>query len=381
MPLLQADDRRQRPCRVLTLAYSRAANPYLDLFAAALAGHGIEVGYELQVRDSWLRANRHGFEALHIHWPEALWHLPGAGGARRLRNVAGLWRFLRLGGRQGLMRIWTVHNLQHHEGSDWVDELGYRVLARHADLLICHSRGTAAAVVERHRPRGRVVVMPIGSYTGLYPEPRPRAEVLARLGLRDDLPVVCSIGQLRPYKGLEVACAAARLLAGKVQLVIAGNPHVHFDVGALRASLDGVEGARVLPQYVSDQEFADLVAASEAMVLPYRKITGSSAVPAACSLGRGVVASDLPFFRETLEPQPDAGVLFEPENAEDLARAVLEYLGKPAETRRAAAHRLAQYYSWERCIVPVVEGIRGWLEARLPNSYGSAHVTLPWLHT
>jgi glycosyltransferase involved in cell wall biosynthesis len=349
----------------LTLAYSREANPYLDLFAAALARHDIEVRYELQIRDSWLRANSDRFEGLHLHWPELLWNWPGAGRVRRLRNVAGLWRFLRLGRRQGLMRIWTVHNLEHHEGSDWVDELGYRVLARHADLLICHSRGTAAAVAQRHRPHARVVVMPIGSYAGHYPEPRPRAEVLARLGLREDLPVLCSIGQLRPYKGLDVACAVARLLAGKVQFVLAGNPHVHFDVGALRAALDGVAGARVLPQYVSDQEFADLIAASEGMVLPYRKITGSSALLASCSLGRGVVASDLSYFREILQPEPDAGVLFEPESPEDLARAVLEYLGMPAEIRRAAALRLAQHYSWERCIVPVVEAIRAW---RAPRS-------------
>ena len=59
-------------------------------------------------------------------------------------------------------------------------------------------------------------------------------------------------------------------------------------------------------EFVSDQAYSDIVAAADAVLLPYRKITGSAVLLAAWTLGRGVVASDLPYFREMADGEPES---------------------------------------------------------------------------
>ena len=282
---------------------------------------------------------------------------------------------MQLAKRLEIKRIWTLHNLEHHEGVDWVDRWGYRVLARHSDMVICHSQSAAEALRRRDHPRGRLVVMPYGNYGLAYPEARPRALVLKELGLMPELPMVCCIGNLRQYKGLEIVCGAIKKLGNQFQLVIAGRPWPGFDLPTLRRMVESLPSGRLVDHWLSAQEFADIVGASDAVVLPYLNITGSGALYAAWSLGRGVIASDLPFFRETLGPEPDAGRLFRSGLDDSLADAIIEYLRIPSERRTAAALRLMQQHSWERCIQPVAEVLLEWSRAKACKAYPASFVT------
>ena len=94
-----------------------------------------------------------------------------------------------------------------------------------------------------------------------------------------------------------------------MQLAVAGPAHAGFDVAGLREAIERVPGAIVIPRQLNDQEFADLMAASDAAFLPYRNVTGSGVLLTAIGFGRPVIAADLPYFREVLAPEPEAGVL------------------------------------------------------------------------
>jgi glycosyltransferase involved in cell wall biosynthesis len=217
---------------------------------------------------------------------------------------------------------------------------------------------------ERYRPSGSLVQMLYGNTFASLPPPRPRFVVLQELGLNPDLPVVCNIGLLRQYKGLDVACDAIRLLRGKFQLIIGGPPHENFDLESLRCTGKKIEGCVLLDRRLTDQEVADIHAASEAALLPYRKITGSTALLTSWSMGRGVVASDLSFFREMLQPEPWGAKLVPAGDATAMAQGIQEYCTVPAEIRSRAALRLAERYSWENCIEPVGAMMRNWFAER-----------------
>jgi len=116
----------------------------------------------------------------------------------------------------------------------------------------------------------------------------------------------------------------------------------------------------LLDHWLSEQEFADIVEASDAVLLPYREITGSGALLAAWTLGRGVVASDLPYFREVSKPEPDAAQFFPVENSPALAGAILEYTSIPFEVRHRAALRMAERYTWEWCVESLVQLLEDW---------------------
>lgn len=332
------------------------SNPYQRLFYLALAERGYNFAGEFHVNDAWLRQNIGSTDILHFHWPEETWRCRGRSRLARLRGVIGLHRFLQIAKRNHLRIAWTVHNLQHHEGSDFIDHLGCRVLARQCDLLICHSNAAAVELRDRY-PFSHLVVMRHGAYTGGYGKPRPRDVVLEELGLSSRQPVVAVLGLMRSYKGIEFAAEAARHLGGDVQFIFAGAPCSGFDPSFLCSLASEVPTVRVMARALASEEFSDIISTADIVLLPYVKITGSGMLLAAWAAQKGVVASDLPFFREMSEGEPDAITFLPTVEGRAIADAIIAYLRTEAESRASAARRLAARYSWHHCVQPVAEAL------------------------
>jgi glycosyltransferase involved in cell wall biosynthesis len=348
--------------------YSRLTgldHPYFRLLHQALARRGVATSGSVQIGVSWLRANRRRIDAVHFHWPETIWRdrRPGARhffsrAMHSSRELLRVGRFLREARRLGIIRVWTIHNLEPHEGATLWDRVGYRLVGRCADIVVGHSAWSLEAAKRDFRiPCGKSIVLPHGTMHEAYPTPRPRDTVLAELGLDPALPMVSCLGHLRGYKGLDLACAAVERLGGRVQLVVGGPPHSGFDLTALRDALGRVPSAVLLPRHLTDQEFADLMAASDAALLPYRNVTGSGVLLTAIGFGRGVIAADLPYFREVLAAEPDAGSLVAGADPAAWAGAIDDFFSSPVELRQRAALRLAERYSWDRAVAPLVEAL------------------------
>jgi glycosyltransferase involved in cell wall biosynthesis len=208
--------------------------------------------------------------------------------------------------------------------------------------------------------RERTVVMRHGNYDGVFPAPRPRAETLGSLGLDPVRPTLVAVGGLRRYKGFDVALAAMEHLGPEFQLVLAGwENRIEPGIGeALQKLADGRANVRLLLRQIGDDELADLYGAADCVLLPYRWITGSGALLTALTLGRGVVCSDLPFFRNELADEPSAGVLVQPGDAAALASGVKEFFASDVPARHAAARRLADRLAWPEVVKPVVARLR-----------------------
>ena len=360
-----AAELENRPFRIAAFpaGVTRWQNPYFTLCHAALAKRGISVSDDLEIDLRWIEAHGDRVDAVHLHWPEHFWRRNFAGtgriqrAARASDSLLRLHRFVRAAHRRRVQCMWTVHNLEPHEGAYRWDHYGYRLLAHDCDVVICHSQSAARDVRDTYNPRGRVVVMPIGDPAPAYPRARPRDEVLAELHLDPQRPVVSCLGRLRPYKGLDVACGAVERLNGRVQLILGGPRHGLLDASPIFAAMGRTSGV-VIDRELTDQEFVDLTAASDAILLPYRAITGSSALLSALGLGRGVLTSDLPYFREILAGEPDAGMVVSGWDTATWANALLEYLERrPAAVRSRAALRLAARYHWDRCVEPLVDAL------------------------
>jgi beta-1,4-mannosyltransferase len=339
-------------------------NPYFISCHAALQKRGIVAVDDLTIDLQRLRERAASLTALHLHWPEDIWRRDFdlvttrlGRGLSAMRQFLYLWRFLRTARALNIQRVWTVHNMEPHEGAYRWDRYGYRLLARETDLVICHSRCSMEAVQREYRPRGSVILMPIGELGSAYPTPRPRADVLNEIGLDASKPTVACLGQLRDYKGLDLACEAVRRLHGRVQLVIGGPQKAGFDAEPLRRAVERTSGVVLLERDLTREEFADIMGASDAVLLSYRKITGSAALLSALGFGRGVIAADLPYFREILEDEPEAGILVTSRDPDDWACAIEAYLSRPTDVRSRAANRLAARYSWDRAVEPLVTAL------------------------
>jgi glycosyltransferase involved in cell wall biosynthesis len=343
---------------------TRRQNPYFVEYHAALARRGIHASDDLVVDLQWLQARAQDVHALHFHWPEEIWRQGFDRATSRLGRAVRassrlmyLKRYLERSRRLGMKRIWTVHNLEPHEGVYRWDRYGYQLLARECDLVVCHSRSTVDAVNRLFAPRAEMIVMPMGHLGDAYPPARPSSVVLNELGLDPGLPVVCALGRLRTYKGLDLVCEIAAHLAGRVQFLVGGERNAGFDCAPLVRAAERTPGFALRQRSLTPQEFVDFMSASDAMLLPYSRITGSAALLTALGLNRGVVASDLAYFREILQEEPDAGVLVASRDPREWAESILAYLARPGESRRRAARRLADRYSWDRCVEPIVSAL------------------------
>lgn len=336
-------------------------NPYFRLMYAALEKHGVRHAGTFMVNDRWLVEHAHEFDALHLHWPEWIWRVNGRS---RLRLIAGLYRYLALARRLGLIRLWTVHNLFPHE-RQLPDVPGFWLLARQIDLFVCHSRHAERRLRKWLHPFGptRTVIMPHGNYDGAYPPPADPSATRITFGLPDGRPVIGLIGQMRRYKGLETALDAIGRIGERAHLIIAGRPAAEMAPLLDRAAaMPGV--VTVVDRALTPRELADLLGAVDVAWLPYARITGSGALLLALTAGVPVAASDLPFFREILDDMPSAGRLVPRGDGEALARVTHDLLSSPRDDRRAAARRLAERYSWASCTQPLADAIRRLLADR-----------------
>lgn len=372
-------------------------NPYVDLFYDALAPHDIELVDELKVDIDWLSEHRNRLDGIHFHWPELSWRktvstdksslryllsakIPGAWktfelldrlsqkfgfektlqSIRKISGVIDFYRFIKFARKSGLVILWTFHNAESHEGNDYIDQLGYHLLARYVDLVIFHGQIAEKEYESRFKTSRASVIMPHGNYDGYYPSARPKKILLQELNLRDDIPIVSCLGMLRNYKGLDVASEAISILGSEVQFICVGWPHPSFDLESLQSKLEKLPNALLIPRFLSNQEFSDYVSLSDLILMPYNKITGSGALLAVLTLGRGVITSDLPYFREVLEGNPDAGRLATTGNAKDFAEKIRTYLKISPKIRSEAARKLAEQYDWEKVVVPVSNIIKNW---------------------
>lgn len=330
------------------------ANPYQQLFYEALRPHGIEWLRDVPLRGDALFALDPPVDVLHIHWPYAYWRSRGASQLRQWRALARFRLVLRAARRRGIRVVWTVHDLEHLGGDRTVDSVGTRVVYRAADLVLHHTDWSAAEADARFGPpRLTTLVVPHGNYDGVFPEARPATETRAELGIPPRSRVLLCFGKLDEYKGPDLALEAfARLPDEDFHLVIAGEPRAGFvlDENAL-----GRRNVSYLPGRLSDARLSDLLEASDGAFLPYRRVTTSGALMAALTRGRGVVATDLPPFREVVREASQASVLVPTGHVSALAEGVRSYFDVDPSVRGFNARALADRFEWARLVEPVAE--------------------------
>jgi beta-1,4-mannosyltransferase len=300
-------------------------NPYQRLLYAELARHGIELTPDVPFDLGWLRRSRGSVRILHFHWPQAFWR--NERGPRPLRRLLSypklglFWLRLTAAKRMGYRVVWTVHQVYPHERVGGpLDRLGARILARAADLLLVHDRGTADTVAaELPAQAGKVEIVPHGPYSGVYPPGRDRATVRRELGLGDDTFAFLCFGDLRTYKGVAFALDAFEAAeAPNAALVVTGGIGDGAQADAVRAAAEA--NPRILDRlgFVPDERVAELFAACDTALLSRNDGGTSGSLILALSLGLPVVAARRPAYEELLDGDA-AGWLFEPGDRASLA--------------------------------------------------------------
>lgn len=237
--------------------------------------------------------------------------------------------------------ILQCHNIGDKEPAAWKRALTNLVLRR-GDVLVVHAR-TEAEEAARRVPSARIVTtfLPVHELGGAIPS---REEARRKLGLRGNIALF--FGHVRPFKGLDVALRAWRLLKSDVILVVAGEAWWKGEA-EYRALAEGLTNVRFDFRFIPDAEIATYFAAADVILAPYRIEAQSGVALTAFHFARPVIATTVGGLPEIIE-EGSNGMLVPPEDPVALAAAVDAFFARSdrTEMERRAADSAAQY-SWQ----------------------------------
>jgi glycosyltransferase involved in cell wall biosynthesis len=187
-----------------------------------------------------------------------------------------------------------------------------------------------------------------------------RSQARQQLGLAPDLPVLLFFGIVREYKGLEdllQALPAVKESLGQVLLIIAGefweSKQPYLD--AIRRMGVG-DSVLVDDRYIPNEVAAVYFSAADALVAPYRQVTGSAVIPTARAFHLPVVATKLPAIAQALDGQP--GQLVPSHDPEALAAAITETLA--GNTRlNPLEDPFSDAFSWDQLVTIIEASVQG----------------------
>lgn len=216
-------------------------------------------------------------------------------------------------------------------------------LIRGAGLIIVHGDALREEMIELHRPRAPVVVIPHGIDAPSF-QPLPSR------------PSLLFFGRIQVYKGLEVLLDAMPEVwqqAPEVSLTVAGRG----DLPAHPALADARVTLR--HEHVPEDDLADLYSASTCVVLPYTQASQSGVGSLAKQYGRAVVATAVGALPELVPPT--VGRVVAPGDPKALAGAILELVRDRATAEamgRAAAASAVEDAGWTRVAELTLEAYR-----------------------
>ncbi|MGK7870014.1 glycosyltransferase family 4 protein [Falsiroseomonas sp. E2-1-a20] len=243
----------------------------------------------------------------------------------------------------------VIHDAAPHPGDPawaWDWRLGRELRSARAAVALSD---TVAASLAARAPGLPLIRMPLPALlTGAAPARTARpANPPGQLRL-------LFFGRLQTYKGLDLLRDAFRILHGAhpgVSLRVVGEG----EAGAGLAELPGVQFER---RWVPESEIPDLLAAADAVVLPYREASQSGVVPQALAMGVPVVATPVGGLREQVRPGA-GGVLAAAVDAAALAEALAGLLdpARLESLRREAAAVGAAQADWTGAAEALVGGL------------------------
>jgi glycosyltransferase involved in cell wall biosynthesis len=216
-----------------------------------------------------------------------------------------------------------------------------------ADATIVHTEAAQKEFVGRGLKEERLFVVPMG-----IPAPlSPSADFRGRYNLHGKR-VLTLFGYITPNKGYELVLEILATLPRDVVFVIAGGarrPVEQEFVDRLQRRIArlAVEDRVIVTGYLSDEDVADAMQATDIALVPHTQATNSYSVTLPLSHGRATLASDLACFRE-MAARGDCLELFRRGDKRNLRRKLVALLDDPPRREQLAgnASQYSERFNW-----------------------------------
>jgi len=249
--------------------------------------------------------------------------------------------------------LFLCHNVVEHE-SKKLDKLFTQLVLKRGDRFIVHSDDDLSNLTDM-LPDAKVKKVFHPTYDVFNMADYNPKTIRTRYKISGKL--LLFFGFVRPYKGLKYLIRAMPdiLKVQDVSLMIVGefwkDKEAYF---SMICDLGLEKDIVVLDEYIPNEEVGHYFASADLVVQPYTSATGSGVVQTAFAFNKPVIATRVGCLPDVID-HGKTGFLAEPESAEKLAEAVIEYLNLPGKDPFKENIKRENYrFSWDR-LVHVIE--------------------------
>lgn len=268
------------------------------------------------------------------------------------REFLNFWLFKR----KGFKIVATIHDVEDFvKYGKKINKSKYQRFAKRIDQVMVHSLFAKEQVLHYFIgfDEKRIHVVPHGDSDFLYKKNISKSEARLKLNLPATEKLILFFGQIKKVKGLDVllkAFAEVRNRQPGIKLLIVGSPwKVEWDEFEKIISENNLAKDCILNlDYVPNEVVPEYYAASDIVVLPYRKIYSSGVMIRSLDYEAAIIASDLDTFKNIITDSKN-GLLFQSENEHDLASQILKLINNSAlmESLKTEAKKTAdEKFGW-----------------------------------
>ncbi|MDX2360029.1 MAG: glycosyltransferase [Crocinitomicaceae bacterium] len=240
-------------------------------------------------------------------------------------------------------KVLTLHDVDplSNQSANFLHTWSYKLV----DTVIVHNEFSKIELEKKSIQSEKIYVIPHGNYIPFVSKLPPRKN--------DGHLNLLFFGQIKEEKGLAVLLDAITEVVKtrqNIHLTIAGRPWRRGADTYIEqiSNNDLTKYVTSRFEYIPNEEVNGYFANADIVVLPYKRIYQSGVALLAMSMGRAVLASNLPPFQELIE-DGRTGCLFETENSLELSKKIIEIMDQSEslnELTENAMTMLDEQYNW-----------------------------------
>lgn len=191
-------------------------------------------------------------------------------------------------------------------------------------------------------PEEKIVILPNGvNLKKFYPRERS-SKLIERLDLSDGDVVIGFVGILRPWHGIDILLDAFKTVCDEFancKLLLVGDGPIQVEVEC-RAESMGLRGRVTVTGRIAHEQVADYIALFDIAVSPKATFYASPMkIIEYMAQQKPVVAPDMENIRDLIRDRDD-GILFQPEDAGAMSRAIRELVADESLRRHIGTNAL-----------------------------------------
>lgn len=259
-------------------------NKYMTLMQTAMR----QAGYKVFGRGQKMK--KIGCDIVHLNWFENI-------SDQRFPKIAYLKKVIFLCSMKllGKKIVFTMHNkMPHDHRKNRLSDRLMKKMVRLSDGIIIHSKYSLEIIHDMFKnvDPDKIYYVPLPNYESAYRDRKKYARINKG---KDDL-LLAFVGQIRPYKNVDILIEAANRLSGEknIKFLICGqciSDEYKRQLTKLKKNADIIMDTR----FIDDDEIPSLINSIDILILPYNteSALNSAAAMLAFTYGKTVISTEV----------------------------------------------------------------------------------------